>query len=102
MPRASDGDPLALTARKLAHIGVHGDALAAEANGVYHDLFGNGFFLFHVDEAKAVHNLPSNKEVPPQNLLFTERFILVHGFDAVCVGALDVIAAEIDLAAGKV
>src|ERR1700730_12533335 len=100
--RTSNGDPLTLAARKLAHVGVHRDALAAEANGVDHDLVGNGFFLFHVDEAKAVHNLPSNKEVPPQDLFFTQRFILVHGFDAVRVSALDVIAAEIDFAACNV
>src|SRR5260221_744379 len=97
--RPTNGDPLSFTPGKLAHVRVHRDSLAAEADGLDHDLAGDGLFFFHVDEPEAVNDFPSNEEVPPQNLLFTQRFILIYGLDAVRVVALHAVTPKIDFSA---
>src|SRR5215467_3971118 len=102
MHRASDRDSLALATGQLAHGGVHGDSFAPEADGVEHDLVGDGFLLFHVDEAKAIRDLSPTEEVSPQSLFLAERFVLIDSLDAVPVGALDVVPTKIDFPTSNV
>src|SRR5258707_10292271 len=102
MHGAPNRDPLAFATGKLAHFRLNGDSFAPEADRIEHDLASHRFLPFHIDEAKPIHNLASDKEIPPENLFFTERFILINGFDSVNVRTLDVITTKIDFAAGNV
>ena len=51
---------------------------------------------------KRTRDLPPDEEVAPERLFLAERLILIDGFDAVFVGALDVVRSEVDLAPGDV
>ncbi len=98
----SNRHPLALAAGKLAHLRINRDALAPESDRVDHDLVGDFFFFFDIKETEWEGDLTSDEEIPPQNLLLAQRFILVDGFDPMRVRLLDVIGAKIHLASGDI
>src|SRR5260370_35523682 len=97
-----DSDPLTFTSGKLTDSGFNGNAFTAEADGVEHNLIRHGFFFLNVDKPKAIHNLAPDKKIPPQNLFFAERSILIDTLYAVGVSASDIISTKFELPAGNI
>ena len=98
----ADRHSLAFAAGKHAHFRVDRDALATEANGIDHDLIGNLFFLFYINETKRPGNFAPDEEIAPEHLFLAEGFILVNGFNAMFVCASDVVRAQVDFLPGDV
>ena len=63
---------------------------------------GDFFFFLHVDEPKSPLDLAPDEEVPPQHLLFAQRFVLVHRLNPVTVRRFDVVLPQVHLTSGHI